>query len=170
MPRGLTLIETVISIFILGMLLIVAVPSFSTLNDKYKVKRFIHELQFIYLQTRSQAVLNNQNMNFKFSVDCQDMDSTWCFVVKSNVLENVHLNENKDNFMLYLTDKNFKNINVSANFDEVKFDATNGWPSKSGTVIFFIDETEKFRFIFHHITARHRICSEGQSLYDFPIC
>ena len=61
-PYGFTLIELVVTLLILTVLVVIAVPTFATMFNKQKLNKSSHELVSILTQARSLAVLERREV------------------------------------------------------------------------------------------------------------
>lgn len=98
---GFTLVEVMVSIAILGVLIAIAIPSFSNTIKRYRINAIRDELTASLQLARSEAIrrgvqiiIARQTVNCIFDVpDSQDWHCGWYLVVDSNNNGNVNASE-----------------------------------------------------------------------------
>ena len=80
--QGVTLIELVITLFIMAVLLTFALPAFTELLAESRLKAATSALYLKLYQARSEAIKRNQRMRVTFMVS--DGGATWCYGMKTD--------------------------------------------------------------------------------------
>lgn len=99
--RGFTMIEVLVSISILGVLIAIAIPSFSNTIKRYRISAIRDELTASLQMARSEAIrrgtqiiIMRNTVNCVFDMpDSQDWHCGWHLVVDSNNNGNVNASE-----------------------------------------------------------------------------
>lgn len=99
--RGFTMIEILVSIAILGVLIAIAIPSFSNTIKRYRISAIRDELTASLQMARSEAIrrgtqiiIMRNTVNCVFDMpDSQDWHCGWHLVVDSNNNGNVNASE-----------------------------------------------------------------------------
>lgn len=79
---GVTLIELMITLFIMALLLTFALPAFTELLAESRLKAATSTLYLKLYQARSEAIKRNQRMRVTFMVS--DGGATWCYGMKTD--------------------------------------------------------------------------------------
>lgn len=79
---GVTLIELMITLFIMAVLLTFALPAFTELLAESRLKAATSALYLKLYQARSEAIKRNQRMRVTFMVS--DGGATWCYGMKTD--------------------------------------------------------------------------------------
>ncbi len=74
--KGFTLVELIVAIAIFAILAAMAVPSFNSFIDKYRVKRAADTLSAFLINAKSEAIKRNKTVSAVITV--ADVGSTWC--------------------------------------------------------------------------------------------
>lgn len=82
--RGLTLIELMTTIAVLGVLMAIAAPSFNPMMDRYRVRQATEELQASFYYARSEAIKNSGGITVV--PNSGDWDKGWEIKNGSNTL------------------------------------------------------------------------------------
>ena len=112
MARGFTLIEMLISLVVLAVLLAAAVPSFSGMNERSKMQRLAEELQGFFVQTKSEAVLRNQELYLHFVQDGAAYAGEWALVTNTSSAIPTNRHDAKNGALMSLDGMVFNNITV----------------------------------------------------------
>ncbi len=75
-PKGFTLVELMVAIAIFAILATMAVPSFNSFIDKYRVKRAADTLSAFLINTKSEAIKRNTTVRVVFQ--SAGAGATWC--------------------------------------------------------------------------------------------
>jgi Tfp pilus assembly protein FimT len=76
--KGITLFEVLVMLVVVGILAIVAVPSFVTLINRYRISSTAQNLYYALQEARSEAVKRNANVYLAFNPG-----STWCYGINA---------------------------------------------------------------------------------------
>ena len=167
MARGFTLIEMLISIVVLAILLAAAVPSFRGSSEKAKMQRLAEELQGFFIQTKSEAVLRNQNLYLHFVQDGTPTGGEWALVTNTSSATPSDRHAAKSNALMYLEGDPFKGISTSSSILNMEFESVNGKPNQTGNIKFSLKEGKLLDLKFQQFTGRFRICGGH---YGYPEC
>lgn len=74
--HGFTLVELMVTIVVFGILLMIAVPSFTSLMDSIRVKRAGDAVNAFLVNTKSEAI--KRNTTVRAVVQVADSGATWC--------------------------------------------------------------------------------------------
>lgn len=74
--RGFTLIELVVAMVVFGILVTIAVPSFTSLMDSIRVKRAGDAVSAFLINAKSEAIKRNTTVTVVFQT--ADSGATWC--------------------------------------------------------------------------------------------
>jgi prepilin-type N-terminal cleavage/methylation domain-containing protein len=77
--RGLTLIELLISLTIVGILIMAAVPTFISMYQEYRLGTNIQNVYYVLQYAKSAAIKNNQTIYVNFN-----NGTAWCYGMKAN--------------------------------------------------------------------------------------
>ena len=167
MARGFTLIEMLISLVVLAVLLAAAVPSFSGMSERSKMQRLAEELQGFWGQTKSEAVLRNQELYLHFVQDGAAYAGEWALVTNTSPTAPSDRHAAKVNALMYLDGAPFKGISTNSSVQKVQFGHINGKPNQDGSIYFSIKNQKVLRLKFHKVTGRFRLCGGH---YGYPEC
>ncbi|RTZ15341.1 prepilin-type N-terminal cleavage/methylation domain-containing protein [Vibrio aquaticus] len=168
MSRGFTFFELVITLVVLGVVLAIAAPNFSSMNQETQMRRFADELHNYLVQSKSEAVWRNQNLWSHISLSTNPSPAgEWTFTLTTSDVNNAGTK------LLELSSRAYKDIVLESNYssDQIKFDGTRG-KVKDGHLRFYIDSQTNnvLRLKSAYSSSRIMICGEGGSLYGYPSC
>lgn len=171
MARGFTLIEMLISLVVLAVLLAAAVPSFGGMSERSKMQRLAEELQGFFAQTKSEAVLRNQELYLHFIQDGLPYSGEWALVTNDSPVAPADRSVAQNTALMYLDGMNFKNITVQFNSspNTVAFDKVNGRPMQNGNITFSVEASKPLLLKFHTRSSA-RICGATEAFYGYPKC
>lgn len=81
MGRGFNLLELTITIAILSILLLIAVPNFDGMTSRIKMNRLASELNSFLVQAKSEAVMRNKKLFAHFSFNSSNSISNGCWSI-----------------------------------------------------------------------------------------
>ncbi|WFB47518.1 GspH/FimT family pseudopilin [Vibrio coralliilyticus] len=142
MPRGFTLLESVVTLSVMSLLLVWAVPNFSSVSDTTKMMRLAKELNGFVLMAKSQAILRRQPL--------------WIHLKRSGDSWTLNLTDSEDEdnglVLMLLSGEPFSGIELATTYssNQISFDATHGRP-KSGRFTFTLSYLRK-RFSSSELT------------------
>jgi type IV fimbrial biogenesis protein FimT len=133
---GFTLIELMVIIAVLGVLVAIALPSFTSTIDRRNLVGAANDI-FAGLQyARSEAIKRNQNIEFQFDAAA----TPWCYGI-SDPGNGCDCNASPGNCTVdgqqnVVTGDNFRNVSLSAadfGASSFEFDPRRGFPSRNGS-------------------------------------
>lgn len=168
---GITFFELMVTLIVAAILMSIAVPSFSNLFDKNRVKGAAEQLSGQIQFARSEAI----SRNIDVVVDVTGGDN-WC----------VGLDDSDDacdcktdgactvNGVESVTDgSDFNGVSITTGDDDVTFEGTRGLPT-GGAVVNFSFESDKGKELGVTVNAIGRVslCSPSGSgnLWEYPEC
>ena len=165
MPRGLTLLELLITMAVLSILLAVAAPSFQSIFENNKMQRLANELHGFVLQGKSEAVLRRERLWAHIIMSGgSSNDGNWRIELTNNEMEG------SGTVLLLLSGARYKGIAVTPSYlsDQISFDDVYGRPS-SGNIRFHpVGQSSKaLKLISYHLSARVRVCSDNNKAEFF---
>ncbi|NOH79007.1 prepilin-type N-terminal cleavage/methylation domain-containing protein [Vibrio sp. RE86] len=168
MSRGFTLFELVITLIVLGTLLVVAVPSFTNINNTSQMKRLADELQGFLIYAKSEAVWRNKDLWAHLSTASNPSPAgEWTFTLTDSDTEN------SGNKLMVLDGSSYKDIVMVSGYtsEQIKFDGVRG-KIKDGHLRFYVrNQTDKvLRLKGSFGGSRILVCGEGGTVYEFPSC
>lgn len=127
--KGITIIELLVVLAVLGIIISVVMPQFSKIRENQVLKSGVQDILSSIDKARSQtlASLNSLNYGVRFEVDKIILFKTQAF--DANAVDNETIN--------IITPATISNVTlnlVSGAFGEMYFNRLSGSPSKTGTV------------------------------------
>lgn len=168
MSRGFTLFELVITLLVLGIVLTIAAPNFSTMAKETQIRRFADEIHSYLIQSKSEAVWRNKNLWAHITLTTNPSSAgEWQFTLTDSATPNT------GNELLVLSGDAYRHIVLEPNYsgDKIKFDGTRG-KIKDGHLRFYIDgdSSNVLRLKSAYGASRVLICGEGGARYGYPNC
>ncbi len=175
--RGFTLIDLLITICVLSVLLISAVPSFSRLFESSRMNTFQDELMGFVIMAKSEAVLRNVPTYIHFR-DLANVNADELCIVLSLADS---ITDCTSNVIYTLHGLVFEGLTLEQTYPQnvIKIDAVNGRPlltrstfyseSNSEILKFFAKGDRKVAFKMH-ITGRTHFCGIGGDWYRTEAC
>lgn len=171
---GLTMIELLMTIAIIGILASVAVPSFSSTSAAQQVTGAAEKIRLDMLFARSEAMKQNKNIYLSFSTG-----SNWCYGFTDTGAACTCSTANSckiNNADKAVKSAQFKNISLttagSLTLNGANFDPARGGVKKSGTAInngsITITQDGASATIMLNVLGRASICSS--TLAQFSAC
>lgn len=175
--RGFTLIELLITICVLSVLLISAVPSFSRLFESSRMNTVQDELMGFVIMAKSEAVLRNvpayihfrdlANVNVEercivlsLSDSITDCTSNIIYTLRGRVFDGLTLEQTYPQNVIEIDSVNGRPLLIRSTFDS---------ESNSEILKFFAKGDQKVVFKMH-ITGRGRFCGIGGDWYRTAAC
>ncbi|HIF9177714.1 TPA: GspH/FimT family pseudopilin [Photobacterium damselae] len=157
--RGFTLLELIIAMSVMVVLLGAAVPSFSDLIERNKIKRLATEIEWLLVHAKSEAVMRGENV----TVSISDA-STLIWSINATTSSGIKLSE--------INSTNFKNIELSTTFitPDVTFSKLNGKPNLSGGIAINLKSKDKVKVVVNPMTGRIYSCGVNGVIYDYKKC
>lgn len=170
MTRGFTLLELLITVAVVSLLMVWAVPSYTNISDSAKMQRLAKELSGFAFNAKSEAVLRRQYLWVHFiNISGGNSAGDWSIELTDSDTEGL------GDKLQVLSGEPFKGItiyNESYSSDQISFDNTHGSP-KSGTLSFYLvnDNGKQLNLKTHNRSGIIRICSPNSSeLYGYEAC
>ena len=169
MSRGFTLLELLITLLVIGVLVVWAVPSFSSVNDKVKMERLAKELNGFVLLAKSEAVMRREPL-WAHLIMSGSSNSTGDWKLE---LTNSDTEGGGSKYAI-LSGADFDGLTLSTTYtsDQISFDETHGRP-KGGRFTFHpkLSPSSALNLRTYHRSAIVRVCSPSSSSYlDYEKC
>ncbi|ENO8810569.1 prepilin-type N-terminal cleavage/methylation domain-containing protein [Photobacterium damselae subsp. damselae] len=158
--RGFTLLELIIAMSVMVVLLGAAVPSFSDLIERNKIKRLATEIEWLLVHAKSEAVMRGDNVQ----VAINDAGTPTWSIISKTTSGAVTLAE--------ISSENFSNIELNTTFRTgvVTFNKLNGKPNFSGGYQFNIPTKDKVKVAVNTMTGRIYSCGVDGAIYGYKEC
>jgi len=168
MSRGFTLFELVITLLVLGIVLMIAAPNFSSMAKETQIRRFADEIHSYLIQSKSEAVWRNKSLWAHISLSTNPSPAgEWTFTLTDSDTENAGVE------LLVLSGEAYRDIVLFSGYtsEQIKFDGTRG-KIKDGHLRFYIEgaSNKVLRLKSAYAASRILICGEGSSFYGYPSC
>lgn len=169
--RGFTLIELIVVMVVLGILLAMAVPSFTTLMDSIRVKRAGDAVSAFLVNTKSEAI--KRNTTVRAIVQSASSGATWCIgMTTASTCDCLTAGSCQiDGVDRIISSSAYKNILLDGPDDghAFVFSALRGTVTGNETVEFESDNAQKLNVVVG-LTGRVRLCSPDGSAGGYPTC
>ncbi len=181
MSRGFTLLEMLITVVVLGVLLAVAAPNFSSMSSSSKMTRLAPEVHGFLLSARSEAVFRNQSLYVHFVVSSsstakQNASGDWQLVLTDGT------NYSSSNKLLVLDGSPYNDVTVQFSYSNQKYFEIDGIRGRlaNGNVKFYPNAltSQWLQVKSAYKSGRVRICSNDPDpnasntvgFYNYAIC
>lgn len=166
--RGFTFLEQLIVCGLLALMLSLAVPGFGQMSAALQMRRAVSEIKGFMDQSRSEAVLRNQDLWAHIS-DTSNATSKGYWKLTLTNSEWVGEGE----VILVIDSRSFPSIAIDWNYsvDQIKFDARRG-RVKNGTLSLYLvdDEQQMLRVKSSFSNNRVMICGVGEARFGYSVC
>lgn len=171
--RGFTVVELVITMVVFGILVTIAVPSFTSLMDSIRVKRAGDAVSAFLVNAKSEAI--KQNTIIRVVVQVADSGATWCLgMTEANTCDCLTQNSCQvDGVERTLPGSAYKNVVLNGPDDAHGFQ----FNRIRGTVQAGTNETVELESdnginlnVIVGLTGRIRMCSPDGSAGGYPSC
>lgn len=164
---GLTLLEVLVTVTVMSVLVAIAVPSFSDLFDRYRLKGAVDTLYADLQFARSEAVRRNTSLFVGLSAG-----SGWCYGL--DTVDTCRCGTAGDCDMKVVSADQFPSVTLyrtTFSGDSTRFRPRLGDVSKAGTVVFRSERGKEARIVVSPL-GRIRRCSPAGSanLWYYPAC
>lgn len=170
--KGVTIFELMVTLIVAAILLSIAVPSFSNLYDKNRVKGAAEELSAQLQFARSEAIARNINVSVSVMGGAD-----WCIGVVEEAAScdcSASPTDCQVDGVDRVTDGNdFSGVTMPAGNNDVTFDSVRGMPAGGGAVAFTLESGEGKRIgVNVNPIGRVRLCSPSgdANLWEYPEC
>lgn len=182
MVRGFTLIELLITVAMASLMLMIAVPSYASLSEHFKMVRLARSLEGFLHQARSEAVFRHQDLWLHIDIPVSNQS-----VVDS--LSRTSAQSAGGEWQLWLSDSKeinhaplrllsgdrYPQIAFSSHIgidDRILFDGVRGRLSSSGSFRFYpqAHPERELRLVVSSGASRIRVCGQGGKRYGYPAC
>jgi type IV fimbrial biogenesis protein FimT len=171
--QGLTLLELAISLAIVAVLLVLAVPSFQRLHESHQMNRALLELSGAVQQAQLYAIMHHQSIR----LSAYNNDTSTCYVVHTGTKENCQCTPPAGSTCTAADAKVIQTI-ASAQLEPIEthfngasmlFGAVYGTSTPAGT---FTLKTQSGRVVHYvvNMMGRGRACSPGGQMPGYVSC
>lgn len=159
--QGITLVELVVMLIVVVILTLVAIPSFKSIIQKYRISATAEKLYYALQYARSEAVKNNTNVYVSFTTG-----DSWCYGINSGsacdctTASNCNLGTAKA--------ESPQQISLSASgygSNNVYFEGTHGAANASGSITLTLYGQSSLITISIGRLGNPQMCSTGISGY-----
>lgn len=174
LQRGVTIFELMVTLIVAAILLSIAVPSFSNLFDKNRVKGAAEELSAQIQFARSQAIARNSDVVVDVMVDGDD----WCVGLDEDLSDDCDCVDTPaqctiDGVQRVTESAKFNGVTLPTGDADITFEGTRGLPVGGGTTTFGLQSSEGKRIgLAVNPIGRVALCSPSgaQNLWEYPTC
>lgn len=168
--RGFTLVELIVTIVVFGILLSIAVPSFTSLMDSVRVKRAGDAISAFLVNAKSEAI--KRNMTVRAIVQQESSGATWCIgMTTANTCDCLVGACQLDGVDREISSSSFKNVTLDDPDDghAFVFSPVRGTVTGNNTVELESDNGVKLNVVVATV-GRVRLCSPDGSAGGYPEC
>ena len=165
---GFTLLELIIAISLISILATMAAPSFSQIVEANKVKRLATEIEWLFVQAKSESVMRNEFVLIDINNMSQGIPSINNWTISANVSGGEQLAS--------INGADFNQISIVKNFNgnNLKFNPFNGKLNKQISFNFFAQSNKQIKLVVSGaLTNRIYTCSDQsgvQKVYGYDVC
>lgn len=169
--RGFTLVEMMIAVAIFAILAMIAVPSFNTFFDKYRVKRAADTVSAFLINAKSESIKRNQTVRTVIT----GSGATWCAgVTVDDTCDCTSTGASAckiDGADRVISSATFKGVKLlgPATTHAFQFQPQRGTVVGNETVNLESADGLKLNVVVSPI-GRIRLCSPSGSLGGYPVC
>jgi len=169
-PKGFTLVELMVVVAIFAILATMAAPSFTSVFDRYRVKRAADTLSAFLINTKSEAIKRNATVRTVF----KSTSTSWCAgMTTANTCDCTAANSCQiDGVDRLVRGSDFKDVTLTNPADGAMFSFTSlRGAANSGNAQVQSADGLQVRVIVSG-TGRIRLCSPSGSgnLGGYPVC
>lgn len=162
--QGLTLLESLIALGIVAVILVAAVPTFTSLYQEYHLTTTVEHLHHVLQLARSTAIQNNQSVYVVFQTG-----DNWCYGINAGATCSCNV-ANSCTLGSYsrprLQDLSLTTTGLTSN--TFTFEGTHGASNVSSTITFTIYNQSKAAGLMIKPLGSMQICSS--SISGYPAC
>jgi prepilin-type N-terminal cleavage/methylation domain-containing protein len=162
--RGMSLIEVLVVVAVIGILGAIALPSFDSARDKYRLKAAAEALYGDLQFARANAIKSSATVNLSMTTSCWGMNTSVacsCSTANSCLLKQTKLTE-------------FPGVSMSSSATASAIDGVRGLVTGGAFTVTFTSALGKNAQVSLSVLGRAVLCSSGTSasahLPDYPAC
>ncbi|MFA0412769.1 GspH/FimT family pseudopilin [Vibrio renipiscarius] len=169
LARGFTLLELIITLSVLAVLFISAMPAFKSITERAQVEQLTTELTGFFQYARSEAVLRNKDLyvHITFPQGISHSVPNWSMTLTDSDVTGAGTTISQ------LSGNAFTSISVFHTYssDQISFDGVRG-RAKSGTFKLFPtnDTTKQIELRTSNPPGRIKVCGAEGDLYGYKEC
>ncbi|MFA0088333.1 GspH/FimT family pseudopilin [Vibrio sp. E150_011] len=168
MVRGFTLLELMISVFVMAVLMIAIVPNFSGLSRETKVERVAQEIYGLMMQTKAHAIMRNEPLWVHFSNLPHGSElGEWDITVTNDASSSTAA-------VFTLHGQPYKSVYIQLNHNsqQIKFDHLTGVVLSAGTLTIspYSQQESGIKIVTSSASGRIVICQFGSREYGVGRC
>lgn len=174
---GFTLLEMLIVIAVMVVLATAAAPSFSSLIDSNKVKRLATEIEWLLVQTKSEAVMRNEELKVHFVRDdgnetVYKNDGEWVIAVTNATTTVTSRNLARNAAILLLDGKDFSKVytSVTSGSKSYSIDPVRATSSNQVAYQFYIVASKDLKVLINQVSGRIKTCGITGGYYGYEKC
>ena len=172
LQQGFTLVELMVTIVVFGILLTIAVPSFTSLMDSIRVKRAGDAISAFLINAKSEAI--KRNTTVRAIVHVADSGATWCVGMTTAASCDCLATPNTcqiDGADRVISNSAYKSVSLDGPDDEhaFVFSALRGTVTGNETVELVSENDVKLDVVVA-LTGRVRVCSPDGSAGGYATC
>ena len=175
--HGVTLIELIVTLVVLGVLVSIAAPSFRSIRDVNRVKAAA-EAVYAHLQfARSEAIKQNRDLWVQVTPGDGSSSADWCLGISNSdgcdctTADSCEFGPAGQEIERTLSSDDFEGISLSSNQPDIHFEPRRGMDLTDGTIEVTGAGELTVRAV-HSLRGRIRLCTCGgvKKVRGYPQC
>lgn len=171
--HGMTLIEVMVVIGVLGTLASLAIPSYQGLQERYRLEGYAMALATDIHYVRSESVAQNRGLRMSFGTDTGGT----CYLIHSGSATNctcssdgtAHCSDTTDTIQKSVGLVTTQGVRLQANVASMLFDPSRGTSTPAGSINIIGQSGNSIRQVVN-IMGRTRTCSPQGTVIGYKVC